>query len=207
MDYIHALHSQGPKASKQYGWLFFLGLLNITLGVLAVIFTDFSTYFSVLYIGWLLIFSGTATFYFSLQLKEIGGHWSSLIFSVLAVVFGILMLVNPLRNEMFLTLLAATFMFVTGSVTLFSCYIAPFRHRGWVVFSSAASIACAVMIYAQWPASGTWVLGTLFGVYLILHGMTQVRIGSSGKTVESTAIPLTGAVLPTTKRVLRKKHA
>jgi len=205
MDYIHALHGQGPRASKQFGWLFYLGILNILLGLFAVVFTDFSTYFSVLYIGWLLIFSGTATFYFSLQLKEIGGHWSSLIFSVLAVVFGALMLVNPLRNELFLTLLAATFMFVTGSVTLFSCYIAPFRHRGWVVFSSAASIACSVMIYAQWPTSGAWVLGTLFGVYLILHGMTQARIGSSGKSNEKIALPVTETVHPPAKGALGQR--
>lgn len=185
MDYIHALQTHGPKAHVEHGWLMALGILNIVLGIFAVIFTGFSTYISVLYIGWLLTFSGLATLYFALQLKRINGHGSSFIFGVLAVVFGILMLRDPLHNALFLTMLAATFIFISGVVNLVSCFFAPFKGRRWMVFTSSASIACGIMIYAQMPESGTWVLGTLFGIYLVLNGMTQVQIGSSGRVVRT----------------------
>ena len=181
MDFIHALQSQGKKASVESGWLTFLGIFNVLLGIFAVAFTGLSTYLSVIYLGWLLIFSGTATVFLSFKLKRIGGHWSLFIFGVLAVVFGGLMLADPSGNALVLTLLASAFIFSTGVVSLISCFFAPFEHKAWVVFSSLVSIACGVVIYTQWPSSGAWVPGTFFGVYLIFHGMTQFQIGSAGR--------------------------
>lgn len=181
MDYIQALQAAGKKAKREFGWLIFLGILNVILGFLAVVFTGISTLVSVIYLGWMLLFSGVATVYFAFKLRKIGGHWSLYIFGTLAIVCGVLYLINPAANAFALTLLVAIFLFTSGLVTLISVFFEKYRHKGWVVLNSLISILCAVIIYTEWPFSGTWVLGTFFGVYLLFHGVTQIQIGSAGK--------------------------
>jgi len=181
MDYIYALHNQGKRASAHFGRLLFLGILNIILGVAAMIFTGLSTLVSMLYLGWFLIFSGAATAYFAVHLKKIGGHWSPFIFGILAVVCGILILFRPMGDAVVLTLLITVYLFTIGLVSLTSCLLGKFQHKGLVIFNGLVSIFCAYIIYAGWPFSGTWVPGAFLGLYLIFHGVTQVKIGLSGK--------------------------
>src|SRR5580692_6066138 len=99
MDYIHALHRQGQKAENHFGWLMYLGFFNILLGFLAVTFTNVASLAAVLYLGWLFIFSGLATIYFAFRLSRVGGHWSLLLFGVLALVCGFFLTMNPGQNE------------------------------------------------------------------------------------------------------------
>lgn len=181
MDYIHAFHGQGQRGSVYFGWLSFLGILNILLGIAAVIFTNVSTLISVYYLGWFLIFSGLASVFLAFQLKTIGGHWSLFIFGTLAVVCGILMLAHPGRDAAILTLLVAVYLFTSGFVSLVSCFFIAFSHKPWIALSGLAAIFCAYIIYSEWPFSGTWVPGTFFGAYLFLHGVSQLQIGSAGK--------------------------
>jgi uncharacterized membrane protein HdeD (DUF308 family) len=188
MDYIHAIHSQGKKASGIYGWLLFLGIANILLGIAAATFSYYSTILSMLYLGWLLIFSGIGTGYLAFKLKDIGGHSSLLIFCTLAVVCGTLMLISPMVNAEILTALVAVYLFTFGLVTLSSCIFADFKQRAWVALSALASIACAYIIYSGWPFTGTWVLGTFFGLYLFFHGMSQVQIGLAGRRLFPTPV-------------------
>ena len=187
MDFIHALNSQGKKAHAHFGWLLYLGIFNIILGFFAVAFTNFSTLLTVLYLGWLLIFSGLGSLYLAYKFKNIGGHWSLFILGTLAIVCGFLMLFNPHNDAVVITLLAAIFIFTTGWVSILSCFFTQFPHKTWVFFSGLISIFCAYVIYASWPFSGTWVPGTFMGVYLIFHGVTQIQIGSAGRRLFKTS--------------------
>jgi uncharacterized membrane protein HdeD (DUF308 family) len=187
MDYIHAIHAQGKKSHEHFGWLIYLGLFNVLLGFLAITFTNVATLAAVLYLGWFLVLSGLATIYFSFRLSKIGGHWSLLVFGVLAIVCGALLMIHPMDNAVILTFLIAVFIFTSGLVSILSCCFDPHPHQGWVIFSGIISILCAWVIYSEWPVSGTWVPGTFLGVYLIFHGFTQVQIGSGGRRFLKTA--------------------
>jgi uncharacterized membrane protein HdeD (DUF308 family) len=181
MDYIQALHRHGSKAHAHFGWLIYIGTLNIILGILAVAFSNFSTLVTVLYLGWLFIFSGVSSLYLAHKFKDLQGHASFIIMGTLAIVCGVFMLFNPHNDAVIITLLAAVFLFTTGLVSILSCFFSEFPNKIWVMLSGAVSIFCAYVIYASWPFSGTWVPGTFMGVYLIFHGFTQVQIGSLGR--------------------------
>lgn len=181
MDFIHSLHGQGKKAHAEFTWLLYLGIFNILLGFCAVAFANLATLLLVLYLGWIFILTGVATIFFAYRLQRIGGHWSTTIFGALAIVCGVFMLMHPARDAMILTLLAGVFIFTSGLVSIIACFFSRFPHRISVAFSGVISIICAYVIYAEWPVSGTWVLGTFIGVYLIIHGFTQVQIGSAGR--------------------------
>jgi uncharacterized membrane protein HdeD (DUF308 family) len=192
MDYIHALHSQSQKAEDHFGWLMYLGFFNIVLGFLAVTFTSLATLAAVLYLGWFFILSGSATIYFAFRLSKVGGHWSLLLFGILAMVCGFFLIIRPAENAVILTFLIAMFIFTSGLFSILSCCFEPHPHQIWVIFGGVVSILCAWIIYSEWPVSGTWVPGTFLGVYLIFHGFTQVQIGSAGRRLSKTAEPIEG---------------
>jgi uncharacterized membrane protein HdeD (DUF308 family) len=192
MDYIHALHSQGQKAENHFNWLMYLGFFNIVLGFLAVTFTSLATLAAVLYLGWFFILSGSATIYFAFRLSKVGGHWSLLLFGILAMVCGFFLIIHPAENAVILTFLIAMFIFTSGLFSILSCCFEPHPHQIWVIFGGVVSILCAWIIYSEWPVSGTWVPGTFLGVYLIFHGFTQVQIGSAGRRLSKTAEPIEG---------------
>jgi uncharacterized membrane protein HdeD (DUF308 family) len=181
MDFIQALKNSGSKASSHFGWLTFLGVLNILLGLLALTFTGASTLVSVIYLGWVILASGVATLVLAFQFKKVGGFTSLFIFGILGVICGIMILRNPVENALALTLIIAILLFTSGIFRLVSCLTENFDHKGWVVFSGIISILCAYEIYNGWPFSGTWVIGTFMGIELIFTGITQLRIGVSGK--------------------------
>ncbi len=181
MDYIQVLHRQGAKAHAHFGWLVYIGTLNIILGILAVAFTGLSTLFAMLYLGWLLIFSGVASIYFAYRVRHLEGHWSFLILGLLTLVCGGFLLVNPQNDAVVFTLVVAILMFTSGLFSILSAFFTDAPHKGWVITNGVISIFCAIIIYNTWPFSGTWVPGTFLGVYLIFHGATQVRVGNAGQ--------------------------
>ncbi len=190
MDYIQALHRKGDKAHAEYGWLLSLGIFNIVLGFLAVTFTSLATFAAVVYLGWLFMLSGLVMIYFAYRIRETGGHWSFVVFGVLAFVCGFFLLIHPMENAVILTMLIAIFIFTSGLVSLVSCFFGPHPYQGWVALGGIVSIFCACVIYAEWPVSGTWVPGTFLGVYLIFHGFTQVQIAVSGRRLFNSKLPV-----------------
>ncbi|HTA75989.1 MAG TPA: DUF308 domain-containing protein [bacterium] len=190
MDYIHALHSRGQKAHAEFGLLLWLGIFNIVLGLLAITFTSLATFAAVIYLGWLFIFSGLVMIFFAYRIRETQGHWSFVFFGVLAAVCGVFLLAHPMENAVILTMLIAVFIFTSGLVSLVSCLFGPHPHKSWVVLSGIISIICAIVIYAEWPVSGTWVPGTFMGVYLIFHGFSQVQIALAGRRLARPGLPV-----------------
>lgn len=189
MDYIHALHGQGKKAHVEFGWLLGIGLFNIALGFLAITFTTLATIAAVIYLGWMFILSGAVMIYFSYRIRKTNGHWSFVFFGVLAIVCGFFLLIHPMENAVILTMLIAIFIFTSGLFSLVSCFFGPHPYQAWVALGGIVSIICAVVIYTQWPVSGTWVPGTFLGVYLIFHGFTQVQIAAAGRRSSHPGLP------------------
>ena len=178
---IHSLQNRGKKSAAEFRSLLFLGVFNIILGALAVAFVLISSFLTMIFLGWLLILNGLATIRFAFHYKRTKGHWSLFIFAGVAILCGILILINPISDALALSVVLSAFIFSLAVVSLISCALAEFDHKGWVVFSSLVAIASTVLVYVDWPASGIWMPGTFFGVYLLFHGMTQVRIGMVGR--------------------------
>ena len=48
---------------------------------------------------------------------------------------------------------------------------------GWVAFSGVITALLGLMILAQWPVSGLFVLGTFLGVDLLFTGFSWINFG------------------------------
>ena len=53
----------------------------------------------------------------------------------------------------------------------------------WLVFSGSISIVLGLMIWAQYPLSGAWAMGTLLGIKLFLVGLVMIASGSAVRSL------------------------
>ena len=86
-----------------------------------------------------------------------------------------------------LTLVLASLFLVEGilNIVLF------FRTRSvqgssWLLIDGIITLLLGLMIYAQWPSSSAWAIGTLVGVSMIISGVTRVMLSLAVRKTTDT---------------------
>ena len=51
-----------------------------------------------------------------------------------------------------------------------------------MLFSAVMGVLLGFLLLREWPLSGTWAIGTLVGVNLILSGFSMISIGSAARS-------------------------
>jgi uncharacterized membrane protein HdeD (DUF308 family) len=104
---------------------------------------------------------------------------------ILAILAGILLLVNPLAGVLSLTLLIGIYFFVDGVFRVFLAFqIKPQRRWGWVLTNGILMIILGILIWSQWPTNTAWVLGLLVGIGLLFNGLATLLYGTAIQSVE-----------------------
>jgi acyl dehydratase len=75
-----------------------------------------------------------------------------------------------------LTLVMALFFFVGGLFQIVDSAVLGFSGWGWHLIDGLITIVLGLMILAQWPASGLWVIGLFVGIDLIFYGLAWIAI-------------------------------
>jgi uncharacterized membrane protein HdeD (DUF308 family) len=163
---------------KQHSfWYIVQSGLMILAGILALIFPAISSVAIVLFLGWLLIFSGILQAVSLIDARHVPHFWLQLVSVVLSVLVGVLFLRNPGAGLLTLTLLLIVFFMVEGiSKVIFSLTIRPFPNWGWVFASGVISILLAFYLWANTPVTAIWLLGVLLGIELICEGAALGRM-------------------------------
>jgi uncharacterized membrane protein HdeD (DUF308 family) len=65
------------------------------------------------------------------------------------------------------------------------------RGWGWLLASGILSLILGVLIWAQWPASGLWVIGLLVGIQLLFTGWSLVMLALAARAHRQTMVPAT----------------
>lgn len=157
-----------------------LGILTILLGMFAISSP---------------LFAGVAIQYFVGAAMLVGGFFQVLhafqglgprkpIFAflsgLLAVFCGGLMFAKPLLGLSILTLFLIGYFVADGLVKI----IYAFKHKpesgwGWVLVSGIITLLLGLVLWSEWPLSGTWAIGVLFGVNLLFDGWAMIFTGSA----------------------------
>jgi uncharacterized membrane protein HdeD (DUF308 family) len=172
------------EVKKDAGWLVFGGSLIILAGVIALGSPFFAGLAVSKFVGFMLLFAGVLRAYSGFKAQSWGGTLLSLLVGVATFAVGGLMLARPMFGLASITLYLAIYFFVEG---VGECLVA-FEHKpnnGWVwtLIGGLISITLGVMIWRQWPVSGAWAVGTLFGIHLLFVGWAQVAIGSAARSL------------------------
>jgi uncharacterized membrane protein HdeD (DUF308 family) len=174
-------------AAKQGGGnMTVLGIVTMILGVLAM-FAPLLTGISVaILVGILMIAAGGARLVWAFGAESFGQGVLKFAIGGLTLVAGLIMVARPLYGVGVLTIMLAAYFIVDGLFEIIGSFqLKPAPGWGWVLFGGIVSLALGIMIWRQFPVSGSWAIGILVGVKLFFAGMMMITVGS---TVRSAGV-------------------
>jgi uncharacterized membrane protein HdeD (DUF308 family) len=166
--------------ASKWGWFVALGLILMLMGIFALGDVVAFTLVSVIFIGAMLIVGGIFQIIHAFMTRAWRGFALNVIMGVMYAIGGVLIMDEPLRGSVILTLFVLAALLVGGVMRM----VIAFRHwelTGWwlMLLGGVISVFLAVMLYATLPWSGLWVLGTLIAIELLTLGVTWLRFGFS----------------------------
>lgn len=117
--------------------------------------------------------------------------------ALLGIVYGfagISVLTNPILGLTTLTLLVIAFFVAEGVVQLVWAVTGGAGSRLWLGLSGAISLLLAAMLWSGFPATALWAVGVLFGLDLLVTGISMIMYGRKQRAVTTAEVPAeTGA--------------
>lgn len=171
---------------KNLSFVFYLGVLLVLLGVIAIVFSYASTLLTIVSAGCFMVCVGIVH---ALQIYRIPKWklWAfHLLLSLLYIGCGLFLIAYPVVNAVSLTFLLAAFFVVSGIVKLVFAFRSEQRHTSWLFFNGFVTLLAGVCIWIQLPFSGLWILGTLLGIEAMITGWTCIMLAYYGKNIPTT---------------------
>ncbi|RLA19905.1 MAG: HdeD family acid-resistance protein [Gammaproteobacteria bacterium] len=175
---------------ENWGWLLFIGVLMVVLGVIGLSMEFALTITSLVIFGCLMLVGG------ALQLVDVfkAKEWKSKLWYILIALMyaatGLVMIIFPGASAVWITLFIGASLLTTGLFRI----IMGFQMRGvvkswgWTIFSGFMSILLGLMILSEWPISGLWAIGLFIAVELIMQGFSMIHIALAAKSHETASL-------------------
>ncbi|MGO9119246.1 MAG: HdeD family acid-resistance protein [Desulfomonilaceae bacterium] len=165
------------EVQKNWGWLLALGILFIVFGFIGLGMMFFLTIVSLLFLGILLLIGAGAQIIDAFKCKG----WKSVVWHVLTgilyAVAGVAIILDPLVASIILTFVLGFVILAAGIMRI----IIAFQVRGlegwvWPIVGGIISILLGILIIAQWPLSGFWVIGLFIAIEMIVSGWSYIFV-------------------------------
>lgn len=169
------------ELKSKWGWIVSIGVLLMVAGVFAVSAAFITTIFSVVLMGWLMIFAGLSVIIGAFQCRQWGGFFLDLLMGVLYGAAGFLIVGNPGATAMALTLIVAFFLLFGGLTRIIVAIVMRFPNGGLLLLHGIVSLLLGISIWQKWPLSGLWVIGLFIGIEMIFNGLTLLSLGFAAK--------------------------
>jgi uncharacterized membrane protein HdeD (DUF308 family) len=172
------------EAKKNATWLIVLGVLTVILGILAITSPYISGMAVTLFIGGLLAFMGVLQIIAAFK----SGHWGSgivgTLIGLLSIGAGLLMIFRPTIGMASLTLFLAAYFLVDGIFEVITAFkMRPEKGWGWMLFNGIIAGLLGFLLWRQWPFSGSYAIGLLFGIHILLSGIVMIVLGFGGRRI------------------------
>ena len=172
------------EAKKNATWLIVLGVLTVILGALAIGSPLMTGIAVTLFIGVLLTAMGVLQIIAAFK----SGQWGSGIFGtligLLSIVAGLLMFFRPGIGLASLTLLLAAYFLVDGICEIIASFkMKPESGWGWMLFNGIVAAVLGFLLWRQWPVSGSYAIGILFGVHILMSGIVMAVVGLGARRI------------------------
>jgi len=177
MTAIQALGIQIPaEIIHNWGWFLAFGIGLVVLGVAAVARAVAATVVSMLFFGWLLLIAAGIEVAQTVMFEKWAGALPHMMAAILFVVVGVLIIWRPLVTAEILTLLMGAFFLVAGLFHIIAPAVISLPNWGWHVANGVITLVLGVLVLAQWPLSGLWVIGLFIGIELIFYGIAWIAV-------------------------------
>ena len=192
MDFI--LNKGLELFKARWRMLLFTGIGAIILGSLAIAASFITTMATVFVIGCLVLAGGIVHLIDSFHTRGWAGVFGHVLAAILYVVAGCYMIMHPAASAASLTLLIGMLLAAGGIYQIVASLAMQYWGWGWALLHGIVSLLLGVLIFAQWPASGLWLIGTFVGIDLIFRGWATLMLALAARAalsfVEKTVSPL-----------------
>jgi len=167
------MHSRGAWIALS----FITGLLMIVLGILFLVRPGLSLASVLLLLGIFAVVYGVA-----LAAAGLLGHAESrgwaIAVGLVAVIFGIMVLVWPGLTALTLIYIIAAWAIISGITDIAGAFIGGLSggQRAWLILLGVLSLAIGVVFFVH-PAKGALALLWLVGIYFVLLGILRIADG------------------------------
>jgi len=167
-----ALNEIASSIRSNSGWFLALGVVQIIVGILALSFSFSATIASVALLGSILLIAAGAQTAAAIVARSWRGFFLSLLIGILYGEAGVLTLAHPIAAAEGLTLMLAAAFLAGGMFRIVVSLVERFPSWRWVLLNGVITVLLGVMIAAQWPVSGLWMIGAFVGIDLVVNGTT-----------------------------------
>ena len=180
MEHAHWAH----EAKKNATWLIVLGVLTAILGVLAIASPLMSGIAVTLFIGGLLTVMGVMQIIAAFKSGQWGSGIVGTLIGLLSVAAGLLMIFRPGIGLASLTLFLAAYFLVDGIFEIIASFkMKPESGWGWMLFNGIVAAVLGFLLWRQWPVSGSYAIGILFGIHILMSGIVMIVVGFGARRI------------------------
>ena len=164
-----------------------MGGVLMLIGAAALLAPMVSSLIAALYVGWMLIFSGVASFYAAFAVRGVGPFFGALLLGLLSLACGAFILARPIDGEMAIGLCLGGLFFAQGAFeSALALAIRPAPGWGWMLVSALASVALSLVIFVGWSGVSLVVLGVVIGINFLSSGLAFLAVGAAANAPAAT---------------------
>lgn len=160
------------------------GVLLMLLGALCLALPQIAAVSAAILVGMALLLGGLLAL----------GHWrltlgwpgsgASFVSGLVFLVIGLLLLLRPNAGIAAVGMLLGVFFLLDGATKLMlGLSTRGIPGAGWNLLHGAVSLFLAIMLFAGWPTSATWVVGLVAGLHLLFKGWAMLMLGLSARAL------------------------
>jgi len=172
---------------KKSGWFLALGILLMVLGFIALTYTFAATLASMVFFGWLLIFSGAMHVLHATQARDWKGFGLHFLVGLVDAFIGIWFITHPGLAAAGLTLFLGAFFMVSGLLQIVASAARHIPNRMWAIISGLINFVLGLCIWLQWPGSSFWFMGMFIGIALIFRGWMWITVAMAARNIAGAA--------------------
>ena len=164
------------------------GVLLICLDVLAVGSPMLAAVAVNIFVAWLIVMAGVVHLIVAFHTREAGSIVWRLLVGLAYIFFGGYLISRPALGVATLTLVLASLFLVEGIFDIVQYFRVRSTMRAtWILLDGIVTLLLGLLIYAHWPSSSAWAIGTLVGVSLIFSGVTRVMVSLAVRRLTGAA--------------------
>ena len=167
---------------KNAGLTVVSGIVTLIAGTLAIMSPFFAGVSITILVGAMLAISGISQCFLAFKTGAFGRGLMVFIVGVLMTIAGFYMINQPVSGLATLTIILMSYLLATGVLEIVVAFqLKPTAGWGLQLFNGIVTLLLGIMLWRQFPLSGAWAIGVLFGIKMIFSGWAFVFIGRNVK--------------------------
>ena len=164
------------------------GVILVIAGFLAMVSPFVAGLSVTIMVGVLLAISGISQCFLAFKAGAFGRAIVVFLVGLIMAIAGFYMISQPVAGLAALTLILAAYFIASGILEIIVAFqLRPADGWGFELFGGILTLVLGFLLWRQFPLSGAWAIGILFGIKMLFSGWALIFVGRSVKKVANAA--------------------